>query len=141
MANNKIRHPSAYAGKRIASPEQTYESSNMKHPVFCFQYIDSVYGIEKCEKNEKLDILKTLFQLSLQNWRDLLQKSKSQKGFTTIPREQLRRPAPSHLTDDTSIIKVRFKDAKTLLGYRGDDGVVFHIVWIDRDFTLYDHGK
>jgi hypothetical protein len=135
---NKIRRPTQHSGKNIAAPEQL-ESSNTKHPVFCFQYMDSDFGTEKCEKNEKVDVLRKLCQLSQQSWLDLLQKLKIQGGFTTIPREQLRRPTPAHVTEDTPIIKVRFKDAKTLVGYR--DGVVFHIVWIDRDYSLYNHGK
>ena len=42
---------------------------------------------------------------------------------------------PSVITPDVKILAFRFC---AMVGFR--DGVIFHVVWLDRGFTLYDHG-
>jgi hypothetical protein len=44
---------------------------------------------------------------------------------------------PSHLQSDINLLAFRFCAKAPMVGYR--EGNVFHVVWLDRAFTLYDH--
>ena len=47
-------------------------------------------------------------------------------------------PCP-HLTEDVQrLIAFRFAGNAPMVGYRVQ--AIFYILWLDRDFTLYDHG-
>ncbi len=71
-------------------------------------------------------------------WNEIICAQRHGMGFETISRDEIRRPMPAHITDDTTIIAFRFSGMKPMVGYRSQS--MFHIVWFDRAFTLYDHG-
>ena len=45
---------------------------------------------------------------------------------------------PTHITNDQDFIAIRFHQLKPVVGYRIER--IFHIVWLDYNMTLYDHG-
>ncbi len=59
-------------------------------------------------------------------------------GFETITRGAISRPVPAHITEDVTFIAFRFSGMKPMVGYRVDG--MFHIIWFDCTFNLYDHG-
>jgi len=59
-------------------------------------------------------------------------------GYEKIARTSIRAPIPTDITDDVTFIAFRFYGKAPMVGYR--EGYIFHILWIDRDFTLYSHG-
>lgn len=132
----KIQKQRNKGSKRIKSPI-TPESSNQKKPVFCLQYLDREYCVTKCEKEDKVAIIGSFYNLSRLTWQQISQSGRHQNGFEKIDRKSIKRPIPSHITPDTTIIAFRYNGKKAMVGYRLD--VTFHIVWFDRDFTLYNH--
>jgi hypothetical protein len=42
------------------------------------------------------------------------------------------------VTEEVNLIAFRFDGKKPMVGYR--DGVTFYVLFLDRSFTLYDHG-
>lgn len=70
-------------------------------------------------------------------WNELIQAHRHGMGQETIPAFRIKRPMPRHITDDVTMIAFRFSGLKTMVGYRQDG--TFHIVWFDRDFSLYTH--
>jgi hypothetical protein len=52
-------------------------------------------------------------------------------------RETFRPTIPPDVTDDVNFIAFRFYAKAPMVGYRSME--VFHIGWLDRDYSLYDH--
>lgn len=71
-------------------------------------------------------------------WNEVIQSPRHGMGFETISRSAIRRPVPAHITEDVTFIAFRFSAMKPMVGYRNEE--MFHIIWFDCDFTLYDHG-
>jgi hypothetical protein len=56
-----------------------------------------------------------------------------------VPLKQKMCPTGSHLTEDVQrLIAFRFAGNRPMVGYRVQ--AIFYLLWLDRDFTLYDHG-
>jgi hypothetical protein len=59
-------------------------------------------------------------------------------GYERISRDAIRSGIPAHLKEDVNFIAFRFCGKAPMVGYRDEN--IFHVVWIDRAFSLYDHG-
>jgi len=70
-------------------------------------------------------------------WGEIIQAPRHGMGFETIARNAIRRPIPNHVTDDVTFIAFRFSGKKPMVGYRTDG--MFHIIWFDCSYDLYDH--
>jgi hypothetical protein len=71
-------------------------------------------------------------------WSEIIQAPRHGMGFETITRTAIRRPIPTHITEDVTFIAFRFNGLKPMIGYRIEG--MFHIIWFDCRFDLYDHG-
>ena len=73
------------------------------------------------------------------SWSELRLSPQHGLGYEQIPRHALRVSLPSHLTEDVQhLIAFRFAGNAPMVGYRVQ--AILYILWLDRDFTLYDHG-
>ncbi len=69
---------------------------------------------------------------------EVMQASAKGMGAEKIEQKQLKAAIPRHITEEVPIYVVHASGRVPLAGYK--DGTVFHVVWIDRKFKLYDHG-
>ena len=60
-------------------------------------------------------------------------------GAEKIPRRAFRVGIPQTITEDVPLLAFRFSGPKPMVGFRTD--AVFNIVWLDRDFSVYNHGS
>lgn len=111
--------------------------STIDYPVFCLRHLSSKFCLTKCNKDEVYGFAHTLRILSQQSWSIII--SKGVKGFEKIrnPRS-MKEAMPKELTEDLPIIAFCFAGRKKVVGCR--DGCIFHIIWLDPKFQLYDHG-
>ncbi len=58
-------------------------------------------------------------------------------GYERIEKNAIKCGIPSVVPDDTDLIAFRFAGNAPMVGYRKER--TFFILWLDRDFTLYDH--
>ncbi len=60
-------------------------------------------------------------------------------GLSTekINRSAIKASLPPSITPDLSFYALRFDGMKPMVGYKSD--FIFHVVYLDRAFTLYDH--
>lgn len=134
----KIKHPKVNKSKKLTTPHDVKHRSAMeKKPVFSFQHLSSDFCISKCDKNEKAALADRLRILSQSTWQQLHQLPRHGQGYEKISRDAITAPIPDCITPDDTILAFRFQAKKPMVGFR--DGNVFHIVWFDRDFSLYDH--
>lgn len=135
--SKRVRERKPKGSGRIKTPELPVSTDRQK-PIFCLQSLQGEFCLSKCEKDEKAAFADTLHQLSQRTWVELKQINRHKAGFEIIDRKKIRSGIPDFVTPDTNLIAFRFSGLKSMVGYRLRS--VFHILWLDRDFTLYDHG-
>jgi hypothetical protein len=109
------------------------------YPVFCLRHLtDKRYNLESCQKNQATQLIKKLFTLSQKSWKSIDSLGKHKGGYEKVSFDMIKGRVPQFLTEDVNLLAFRFDGLKPFVGFRNND--VFHILWIDHDFTLYDHG-
>ena len=108
------------------------------HPVFCFRYLHPNHHLKDCTDGEKVALIERLVLLSKLSWSEIMMSPRHGIGSEKIALASLKTPIPVSFTEDvTFVLAFRFKDKAPFVGYR--NRFIFHILFIDRDFTLYDH--
>jgi hypothetical protein len=140
MTKGNLKKPKATSGKTIpltasaAAPKRNFGNEK---PTFCLRYVDPGYCITLCDKNDKAAFAERIRQLSTMTWNQIIAADRHGFGREQISRDQLPSP-PNNVTEDANFIALRFSGKKPMVGYQHEG--TFHIIWFDRDFTLYDHG-
>ena len=92
-----------------------------------------------CEREAQAAFALTLHRLSQLTWQEIRNAPRHGLGTEKIVRECIRAPVPPGITEDVeSFLAIRFHGKAPMVGFRS--GETFHVVWLDRDFTLYHHG-
>jgi len=129
-------------GKKVGIRDSEVASRPINYsqekPTFCLRYVDSEYCITSCERDDKAAFAERIRQLSKMTWNQIILADRHGFGREKIPVNRLRRPLPRHITEDVTFFALRFSGLKPMVGYQTEG--TFHVVWFDRDFTLYDHG-
>jgi hypothetical protein len=108
----------------------------MEHFGFSLLYInqDNYNG---CDWDDKLALIDSLNTLSQLTWKQVHTLDRHKLGFETIPRKDLRFPIPAGIGQDVRFSVFRFSGMKPMIGFRRSG--VFFILWLDYDFSAYDH--
>ncbi|NOT58991.1 MAG: hypothetical protein HOP19_02075 [Acidobacteria bacterium] len=128
----------AHQGKRILAHDVDEPNHDQKCPVFSFEHLQSAYCITNCTSDERAAFTERMRLLSQLTWAQIKCLPKHGLGFEKIAQHAIQTGIPSHITADVALIAFRFFGKAPMVGYR--DRRIFHILWFDRDFTLYDHG-
>jgi hypothetical protein len=136
----RIKRPPPTQGQRISVPDTAIEPSDNQPPLFSLRYLDNgAYALSRCQVREKAAFADTLYRLSQLSWGELRLSPRHGLGYERIARQAIRAGIPRHITEDvTYFIAFRFLGRAPMVGYRV--GAIFYILWLDRGFTLYDHG-
>lgn len=112
---------------------------NNSKPVFSLIYLSKKYSIEQCTKEEKIAFVQAITKFSSLTWTEILYAPKHGLGSESISQQAIKGDSiPKDIvTDDTKLIALRFSGKAPMVGFR--DQNVFHIIWFDRNFDLYDH--
>jgi hypothetical protein len=85
-------------------------------------------------------LARRIYMLSRMPWSQIRQAPSSGLGAEQIPRNRIRRPVPSPVTDDVSFFySLHYNGKKRFIGYM--IGQIFYVLWVDHNFTVYDHGS
>jgi hypothetical protein len=95
------------------------------------------YSLKNCADKEKSALVEKLSELSQLSWNDLYKAPRHGLGCEIIKQNSMNVPIPEMLKDDRKLLAFRFDAKKPMVGFR--EGNIFFIIWVDRDFTLYDH--
>lgn len=138
----KIRGRSAKGGSRLAAPDVPTLAVNYEAepPAFCFLYTQPGFRIgDLVDDKDKVAVLDIIETLSQKTW-GWITRSGKQHGSEKIPLHQLHENVPTCVgaTDDVLSFRVKSRATYRLLGFR--NGRILHVLWIDRDGRVYDHG-
>lgn len=138
--NKRLKNKKGAGGKKIlVPPTKDTLSSDLFCPIFSFEYLQKDYCVRDCQAAEKADFAVQLRQLSELTWRELRAAPKHGLGYEKISQSAIQPAIPPHITKDVNLIAFRFSGAKPMVGYR--DGRLFYVIWLDRAFSLYNHGS
>lgn len=138
--SKKVTASKPTQGARIHVHPQDH-NPDLSPPVFSLEYLHSDYGLKNCSQAEKAAFADTLDKLSQLSWQKLRQVPRHKLGYEKIPQGIITGAGiPPHITPDVHFVAFRFHKMAPMVGYRGKDERTFYIVYLDRHFTLYDHG-
>lgn len=131
---------------KISPPAETISKMNTDRlpPIFSLTEMqDGIFDLTLCQNKEKCSLIDTIRLLSKHTWQQL--KSSPRHGigyekieFGAIIGQNTLKKKKEIENQGYKLIAFRFHDKAPIVGYR--DGRIFHLVWIDRDFSLYNHG-
>ena len=127
-------------GKKFSlskSAETAKVDYNREKPTFCLRYVDPAYCITACNKDDKAAFAERIRQLSTMTWNQIINADRHGFGREKIARDALPTP-PTNVSEDVTFIALRFSGKKPMVGYQQEG--TFHIIWFDRDYSLYNHG-
>lgn len=126
-------------GKNVPpnAPNEQSATEESDYPIFCFRYLDRKYHIDGCQKDEKIAFLERLIKLSTLSWNQIHLSDRHGFGTEKIAWKAIKKQIPIGFSEDDNLFALRFQGLKPFLGCRR--GTVFHILFIDRDFSLYEH--
>ena len=113
--------------------------SQIQHPVFCLHYLEKDYCLTKCNKEERASFANTIRILSTSSWNEIITNRIKDYEKITEKKKINKGNLPSSIPKDAPIIGFRFCGKKRMVGYRSN--CIFHIIWFDIKFKLYDHGS
>ena len=117
-----------------------YDAGTIDYPIFCFKHLYKDYHLDKCENDDKRFLVETLVRISGKTWQDLQTAPKGGIGCEKIAVTSIKTGKPKIVTEDVKhLLAFRFSGKKAMVGIRIKS--LFHLLYLDRDFTLYDHGS
>lgn len=136
----KLKNPQKNQGTKIkVTPNDIPAFSDIQHPIFCFKNLHKNHSLDQCDNDELVGLIRKLCSLSLMTWQNIQFSAKHATGSEKIARNSIKPSIPNNITEDVEhFLSIRFLGKKCFIGYRNH--FIFHIVYIDRDFTVYNHG-
>ncbi|CAI9007967.1 hypothetical protein [Pseudomonas sp. IT-P294] len=122
----------------LKSRSEPADNPDLKPPVFSFEYLQQGYCVSDCSAEERGGVLGKIRVLSQLTWQQLRQAPRHGLGYEIIDRSSLKPAIPLVVTEDVHLIAFRAIGMAPMVGFRF--GRIFHVLWVDRAFTLYDHG-
>ncbi|MCW2267587.1 hypothetical protein [Pseudomonas sp. JUb96] len=114
------------------------ENPDLKPPLFSFEYLQKGYCVGDCTNDERGGMLDRIRAISQLSWQQLRQTQRHGLGYEKIERNAIKAAVPDFVTADVSLIAFRAIGKAPMVGFR--QGRIFNVLWVDRVFTLYDHG-
>ena len=141
-ARCEIKPPKPKRAPFLRSEETHAPNIDTYPPAFSFEKMmdGSGHSFNCCEDEDRLALAKRVFMLSRTPWNQIKMASSKGFGSESIPRDRIRPGIPASVTQDVShFFSLHYSGKKRFLGYRV--GQIFHVLWVDHDFSVYDHGS
>ena len=136
MGKKKLKQPQKNQG-RLKPSTSNKKPPDQLPPLFSLRYLSPGHCISKCNRAERAAFADRLRRISQLTWAELRQAPRHGLGYEKIARNAIKPGIPRHIKDDVKFIAFRFDALKSMIGYK--EGDVFHIIWLDRSFDVYDH--
>ena len=127
----------AEKGRNISPPVTVEESPEQQPPIFSLRHMSRDFSLDNCTKDEKAALIDTMFRLSQLTWAQINSAPRHGLGYERIAQSSIKAAIPAHITQDVNLLAFRFHGLAPMVGYR--ERAIFHIIWLDRSFTLYKH--
>ncbi|GAB6393517.1 MAG: hypothetical protein MdMp014T_2890 [Treponematales bacterium] len=109
-----------------------------RRPCFSFQNTHPRYGAASCDEKQRSDLCLTLERLSALTWTDIEGAHRHGLGAEKISRDAIKPDLPGGVPKSATLLAIRFSGKAPMIGYRERN--IFHIVFLDGHFSVYNHG-
>lgn len=137
----KIKAPEVNKGAHFTA--LNIQDYNKIPVIFSLRHIQpGKYCFSRLEQKQKSDFAEALFRRKDFTWNDYHQSSKQALGCELLLFDCLKISSkPVCVTDDLDkVIVIRFSgNDGRIVGFREQN--IYHVLWIDCSFELYDHGS
>lgn len=130
--SRRISPPPPKQGQHVLAPESGDEAT----PCWCFKHLQKGYSVEDLDRDQKAALIDSLSKRSHRTWSEIKTESRTKLGSEKIAEGSIRGGLPMLVRGQT-ILCFRMGDSGRFLGVR--NAQVFHLVWIDCTFSLYEH--
>ncbi|MCU0432711.1 MAG: hypothetical protein MUC87_04590 [Bacteroidia bacterium] len=138
MGKNKLRQPQLSSGKLITSAPTAQLHSPVNYPVFSFKYLHPNYNVEQCEGDDKQALIQRMAMIGRINWNELQLAPRHGIGCEKISKDSIRPGIPAGVPEHIDFfLAFRYNGKKAIIGWR--DTFVFHLLYVDRNFSVYAH--
>lgn len=134
----KIKKPGVNQGKRVAVSPDTPDY-NKQSPVFSLEFLQKPYCISDCNRDQKASILDSIHSRCQVPWSELINSGRHKLGTEKIRAGDIKAAIPQRFAEETYFLAFRAIGMAPAVGVR--IGRTFYVLWIDHDFSLYNHGK
>jgi len=101
------------------------------------RYLQPGHDVNDLLEHDQQQLIKQLRLLSQLEWKQIEQAPRHGVGKENIAQNSIRKSLPPIVTKDIKLWALRFSGKKPMIGFRS--GTVFHIVWLDHNFSVYGH--
>jgi hypothetical protein len=108
-----------------------------ERPCFCFQYLHPKYTSAECSDEQKSLLLHALEKYSTLRWVEIRDSPRHGLGSEKIERNAIKPNIPPSIPKEATFLAFRFAGLAPMVGFRENN--IFHIVFIDAHFDVYDH--
>ncbi len=114
-------------------------SSNSEHPAFCFNKLNHLHNLDKCEKLDQIAFAKKIVSLGSMTWAEIQSSNRHGVGHEKINQNSIQPSLPEDTPNDRNFLAFRLGGGKhkVIIGYR--IGKLFYVVWIDTKGKIYRH--
>jgi hypothetical protein len=91
------------------------------------------------ETDEKSALVDKLDRLSQMTWSDIQNAHHKGMGMERIPKGEICAGIPARMDHVEKFHVFRFHGNCRMVGHR--NGHTLHVIWFDRNYSLYDHGE
>jgi hypothetical protein len=137
-----MKAPKIEKGRHIKShgAPQSNVIDTLDYPVFCFRHLQGKYDFYACQAKHDhiIGFVNQLYNLSKLMWNEIQLAPKHGIDSEKISRDAIKPAIPQIATHDVTFLALRYHGKNPMIGFR--NGTVFHILWIDHDFSVYNHG-
>jgi hypothetical protein len=110
-----------------------------KHPYISHRYITTgSYCITRCSLEQFKSLANKLRMLCGLDWKQIESSPRETNGFEMLPTKILQEKLPAPFADRDKAMVFRFNGGR-IVGVRNEEK--FYILFIDHDFSFYDHGS
>ena len=132
----KLKKPSVQKTKSIVDQSAATPMLDEGYIVFSLRYIQNSHCFSDCQPSEKQALAESLFKRREMTWKLIQRENRHGLGYEKI--SQLKVSLPKFVPKDASILSFRFAGKAAMVGFKEKN--IFHILWLDRDYTVYNHG-
>ena len=138
MAGKKLKKVEPDKGLKIKANDKESLPPTLEHPIFCLKYLHKDYHLKECTKDEKAALIDTIYKLSQMTWHEIRQAPRHGTGREKIEKDSINSSIPEICKEENNLYALRFYGKAPFVGIQ--NGNIFHILYIDRNFSLYNHG-
>lgn len=134
-------NPTKPAFKANAAEPAKPVSTNTLRPIFSFEHMKEGggYSVDCCQQDDQAHLALRLHKLGRMTWGEIANAPRHGLGTEKISQKSMNVALPAVVTEDVNLLALRFSGKKPMVGFR--DGRIFHILFLDKDFTAYPHGS